>query len=781
MAMTTRRGGGRGPADTSEPKGPMPPKMMRSRGQLASVYAPGALFTFEGGKGACRAVAVLNADAKIGRTTEELIYEQIEEFIRSWVDRATSRTNGLQHTIDLAQAIDRSVVVGGQLSLAVGSFVFTEATQMGYEPFPLAFVCRRHGCGLHRECSSVNRAEEEARGFRDACPRGANGCADDWEQLDVVMAHWSGDVQPLTPTRLRWDATHGIQKRDTCVHCGGKKFYLKRPTSSFSDWHFECVTCKHGRQILVTDESTLRLLGDKLDASGAANPGGAADAADGGDGAAPPRERALGVEVNMEPISYRASPAYYVQSDRLLVFHDDRWIDLLKQNRASELLQFLGEQFGYPAAALTDAERERILRDKNRGQEWDDYRDTVEMLAEQRAQGNERRAAALAAAAAKFEEDWEANVFVRRDRGSASLRTRIDDRLEWVRRYDPIRMAVEHRTLEAETLLNDARTVDSKPGYANLRRLDPYLRPDADVLLPGQEPRMLAEVERRLGMLGIADMRLIRGLEVCEYSFGYSRTSSLPLVRREKGNTTVDMPVRLNLFDRVGSQGQHPVLCADQKNEAFYLRLDEAVVLRWLAANGMPVDLGNPEVKLGGKLIEDYLPFQRFLEPYGAGGRGVQRAAYPYVYTLLHTMAHQFIGIVSELSGLDLGSFGEHIFVPNLAFIVYRRGTTMDLGNLSSMWRNYTDVTLGNLVLHRMATRETLRCGSETVCTMRGGACPDCILIPENACLTRNELLSRSVLIGGGFPKWDQTQQEIVGFYDVATQAIPVAGAMAAE
>ena len=775
MAMATRRGG-KGAADTGEPKGPMPPKMMRSRGQLASVYAPGALFTFEGGKGGCRAVAVRNADAKIGRTTEELIYEQIEEFIRSWVDRATLRTLNLQHTIDLAQAIDRSVVVGGQLKLAVGDFVFTEATEMGYEPFPLAFVCRRPGCGLHRECSGVNRAEEEARGFRAACPRGADACEDDWEQLDVVMAHWSGDVQPLTPLRLRWDATYGIQKRDTCVHCGGKKFYLKRPTATFSDWHFECVTCRHGRQILVTDESTLRLLGDKLDSAGGANAGGGG----GGDGgAAAPREKALGVEVNMEPVSYRASQAYYVQSDRLLVFHDDRWIDLLKQSRAADLLQFLGEQFGYPAGALTDAERERTLRDKNRGHEWEDYRDTIEMLAEERAHGRDRRAKVLEAAAAKYEQDWETNVFVRRDRGSEALRTRINDRLEWVRRYDPIRMAVEHRTLEAETLLNDARTVDSKPGYANLRTLDPYLRPDADVLLPGQEPRMLIEVERRLGMLGIADIRLIRGLEVCEYSFGYTRTSPNPLVRREKGNTTVEMPVRLNLFDRVGNQGQHPVLCADQKNEAFYVKLDEAVVLRWLAANGMPADLGNGEMKLGGKLIEDYGPFQRFLEPYRADG-AVQRAAYPYVYTLLHTMAHQLIGIASELSGLDLGSFGEHLFVPNLAFIVYRRGTTMDLGNLSSMWRNYTDVTLGNLVLHRMATRETLRCGSETVCTMRGGACPDCILIPENACLTRNELLSRSVLNGGGVPKWDQTQQEIVGFYDVAMQA-PAAEAMAAE
>lgn len=131
-------------------------------------------------------------------------------------------------------------------------------------------------------------------------------------------------------------------------------------------------------------------------------------------------------------------------------------------------------------------------------------------------------------------------------------------------------------------------------------------------------------------------------------------------------------------------------------------------------------------------------------------------------------MAHHLIGECSRLSGLDLGSFGEHIFVPDLAFLVYRRGMTMDLGNLSSMWRDRGDAVVGNEVLDRMVSPTSLRCGSETVCNHRGGACPDCILIPETACLTRNELLSRSVLIGRGAPRWDGLGSQIVGYYDVA-------------
>jgi hypothetical protein len=122
------------------------------------------------------------------------------------------------------------------------------------------------------------------------------------------------------------------------------------------------------------------------------------------------------------------------------------------------------------------------------------------------------------------------------------------------------------------------------------------------------------------------------------------------------------------------------------------------------------------------------------------------------------------------MSGLDLGSFGEHIFAPDLAFLVYRRGMTMDLGNLSSMWRDRGDPQFGNEVLDQMVDPVSLRCGSESVCSHRGGACPDCILIPENACITRNELLSRSVLVGRGAPRWDNNGTSLVGYYEVAAR-----------
>ncbi|MCK8787230.1 hypothetical protein M0638_22920 [Roseomonas sp. NAR14] len=749
------RGGRAGPAagggGFEEPRKPRPEKpktMHRSRGQLATVYAPGALFTWEGGIGACMSVPLRNDPADIDGITQQRIYEQIAEFIMSWRQRATAAEN-LNHEVRIEQTVDRRVISNGELRLGQDSFSFVKATRMGFVPFPLAFACRR--CGFHRKCTDVNRAEEEAMNFRRACPEpgGPGACADDWEQIDVVQVHWSGAVEPLTPETRMWDHARTVVSFDACETCGEKRFRLKRPTASFSDWYFECVSCKTWRQILQKDDYTLRLIGPGIE-TGATRQ----------------------VEVNMEPVSYRASAAFYPQADRILVYRDSTHLDKLRHGSEAELHRFLGERYGYPGADLDDAERERLLQKLERGHEWTDYQNNkalLDMIAPN-PQFPQAQKDSLRATISRWEGIWEKEVFTNRDRGSPALRARVDERMNYVRRFDPIRLAVEHKTLEDGTLLSNL-TVGGKPLSVDLAvpESDPFLLPD-QVRNDAQALRsMQTEVRRRLDYLGIERMRLIRELDVCEFTFGFTRTESGPIVVRDK-NGRVAMPVRLNLFDRPGEAG-HPVYCIKQANEAFYVKLKEDAVLRWLAANGMAVDLGNPAIRLGGKLIEDFphLSFTRFLDDYRLPQRS-PRAAYPYVFTLIHTIAHQMIEVMSELSGLDLGSFSEHLFVPDLAFIIYRRGTTMDLGNLSSMWRNYGNRETGNTVLNRLVERESLRCGSESVCMRKGGACPDCVLIPETSCVTRNELLSRSVLVGRGVPTWDQDTRSLVGFYDVVAE-----------
>jgi hypothetical protein len=245
--------------------------------------------------------------------------------------------------------------------------------------------------------------------------------------------------------------------------------------------------------------------------------------------------------------------------------------------------------------------------------------------------------------------------------------------------------------------------------------------------------------------------------DICEFSFGYTRVSSTP-------STTVkdrEMPVRLCAFDYVEKK-KRPIYLLEQKNEGFYIRLNEARVIEWLSQNGLGGQLPPREgMKLGGLLIEEYADFGRFVQDYRERATPPTPRSLPnFVYLLLHTMAHHFAHAVVEYSGLEHGSIGEYLFPADLAFLVYRRGMTPDLGNLSAMWRNH-----GLTVLEQLLSDRALKCDGGSLCDQRGGACPACIMAPEVACIAGNNLLSRAALGGGVPPGWDADRTALTGFF----------------
>lgn len=86
----------------------------------------------------------------------------------------------------------------------------------------------------------------------------------------------------------------------------------------------------------------------------------------------------------------------------------------------------------------------------------------------------------------------------------------------------------------------------------------------------------------------------------------------------------------------------------------------------------------------------------------------------------------------------------------------------MDLGNLSAMWRN-----AGTSMLAAMLGTKATQCGTGSLCTQRGGACPDCVMMPETSCIAGNKLLSRATLRSvGGRPRFDTRKGSIRGFLD---------------
>jgi hypothetical protein len=212
-------------------------------------------------------------------------------------------------------------------------------------------------------------------------------------------------------------------------------------------------------------------------------------------------------------------------------------------------------------------------------------------------------------------------------------------------------------------------------------------------------------------------------------------------------------------------KNKRPIYLLEQKNEGFYVRLNEDRVIQWLRLNQLG-DMMPPRdgMRLGGLLIEQYADFGRFLEAYRerTAESRTPRSLPSYIYLLLHTMAHHFAHAVVEYSGLEYGSIGEYLFPADLAFLVYRRGMTPDLGNLSAMWRNH-----GPAVLDQLLWDRSLKCDGGSLCDQRGGACPACIMAPDVACAAGNNLLSRAALNGGVPPGWDADRTPLVGYFRV--------------
>jgi hypothetical protein len=148
---------------------------------------------------------------------------------------------------------------------------------------------------------------------------------------------------------------------------------------------------------------------------------------------------------------------------------------------------------------------------------------------------------------------------------------------------------------------------------------------------------------------------LIRNLPICEYTFGYSRVSPTPVYTREHSNRSVPMPVRLMAFPPLisdNSGGRSPIYMLEQDNEAFYVRLDEEQVLKWLEVNGVPHL--PPPGKWGAAYLEQYEDFKPFMEAYRTREEGqTARTLCSYVYMLLHSISHQMIEALAETSGLD--------------------------------------------------------------------------------------------------------------------------------
>ncbi|MFY3302968.1 hypothetical protein ACOTEY_17490 [Achromobacter xylosoxidans] len=462
-------------------------------------------------------------------------------------------------------------------------------------------------------------------------------------------------------------------------------------------------------------------------------------------------------ERRMEPISYRASSAYYAQADQFVLFPESehQLLTLLEPHRQLELADFIGALFRFTSGELTPDEMKNSLEAAGKADEWESYERFAALRDDARSKNDHDVAAVFDSELKKLVTRWtnsEPPLVRQRVELPPAILTQAAIRSEYSSRFDPFVLAVEHEALNRGKL--SALPDGGRAKFVRFKHLDNDLAPKDTTAKAAQE----AETARLMKKLGFADLGLIREFDLCRFTHGYTRVSATPILEKRGQN----VPVRLRLFDSLRN-GKRPIYVVTQANEAVYVRLDPEAVYTWLQAVGvgdLPEWNKDSTIKLGGRLLEVAQPFGRYFSML----KEDDAATYRYVYTLLHTFSHVFMKNIAELSGLDLGSMGEYIFPLDLAFVVYRSGTTMDLGNLSALWRNEN-----NRFLARLLESSAHRCNSGRLCDTAGGACPDCIMVPETSCVAQNQLLSRAVLKGGPSPREDATHrgQRIRGFLEV--------------
>src|SRR5262249_52620011 len=226
-------------------------------------------------------------------------------------------------------------------------------------------------------------------------------------------------------------------------------------------------------------------------------------------------------EINMIPISYRASPVFYVQTARFIVFDTDpEVITLMGPSREDELVARIGRLHGFAGSDPTDERIKQQLEEKGQAALFTGYQMFRAKESDARAAGDARGVEEWAQAARLALQGWyDTGLVFREVSVSPALQARVRERGSYARRYDPIRSTVEHDALPR-------RKVNVAGEAANLRVANPDLCPEYEnaELRRAYEQRVADDLARA----GIQEARPIRNLDMVEFSFGFTRVSPTP-------------------------------------------------------------------------------------------------------------------------------------------------------------------------------------------------------------------------------------------------------------
>jgi hypothetical protein len=711
------------------------PIMERTKIQLATSYSPGTLFTFESNLVICESISKNNYDraSNIKSYTRDQIFKNIAERAKAWYTMAMRANTAFKPEMCVDKNFLNQDCSSLRDKLDERLFGFAEPNKMGYEPSLLTMVCSR--CQRVKFFENLKDFHNKRRSLsQHACDTKNSPQFCDWRQMDIVFVHPNGNKLSPLPWIYQWDTRKSEYYKfgERCFKCYSLDVKINNRSTQIGKRFFYCADCNMPRNTiwLQNDKEYIKELGTSPVFTIA--------------------------DIRMKPVSCRANSAHYPQQDMVIDFGDSQILDVL--NDTSALENYLAHYFSLPRKSLSYKEMEQIIIQKKGIAEWNAYSSQKITLKEQKDAGGEKMFIDLLERSIRDKERaWnEENIFPNVTSLPKTLLNHLRSRQEiYASKFDPFRLLVEHDALREKVVSNQTL----KTG---LRRFTPLDDLDSDVG-PENRDELIALNKRHseiLDAIGVETLGLVREFITFNYSYGYTRVAPTPTVNYINNRT---VPVRLNLFPKtsIDNQKQHPIFVLKQDNEAIYVKLNENSVRTWLEWID-PLEKIN-EAPIGLQYLMHAPPMNAFLDNLPSSNLIKKPQFSLALYTLLHTYSHHVMTSISEYSGLGIGSLGEYLFPANLAFIIYRRGMTMDLGNLSSLLRNNAPAFLEHL-----ANRRNLGCGSGYLCLSRGGACPDCLLIPEVSCIAQNDLLSRSVLIGKDNPRNYGFNRKISGYFDVA-------------
>lgn len=706
-------------------------KMERSLLQISTSYAPGALFTFEGGRGGYLSVGTEGRPVGQGITqyASNIIFTQIEESARNWMQIARNSEAEFTRPQD---CLDSTFLQNDKFRFSRNHLELVKPEAVGFQPMPTVFFCEACKVVASPKSNSsrdalklikrLKQSNYTTHGRHSKCEI---GCCK-WKQLDVVFIHPNGAILPGRPERYD---KYGFKPRK--CDCGGKEHMIYKSSPKISEWKYKCSDC--GNFTVNQWRQNETSLVDYYISNNEPNAGLTSPQL---------------MHARMFPVPYLSNTVFYPKTGSALDFNESEFLkpDVLLDDVL--LKRTLAELLGMESSLSDDdiiMQAQSIEAFSKRVSTYTNAKGSIDILnslpdSEQIQKLIEVQLTIMEDSMSELRPQFSAGESLPQD-----ILTQVQARPQWSQKYDPIRLLFEHEAL-SRSFLDVPAIKGGRRKFVPFDKVNINLDDDFVTTTGATAVTLVNEqVTLRMSAMGIRRAGLIREISVINYSYGFSRVSPMPTHTRGKGTE----PVRLNLFERVPiaaeTSRKHPVYVQQAKNESLYFQLDHVRVAKWLKSVGA-VDVPTDLVGLREYLLKHHKPIGTYVdnvEPVDG-----QLQPFMAAYTLLHTFSHQVMNMVAELSGLEISSLGEYLFPLDMAVLIYRKGTTQDLGNFSSLWRNHQTYLFDYLL-----DPNTLRCSSGVLCGNRGGACPGCILVPETSCIASNRLLSRGALTGKGRTK----------------------------